>query len=154
MAKPDLGMCTVDIQYASDAIAAKLRSVASKALMTRWVHGAIEHTGNITLRFVNRAEGQSLNEQFRGKDYATNVLTFPYRLSKKEVIADIVICLPVISKEAREQGKSLQAHLAHLIVHGCLHASGHDHEHDREAKVMELREVAILKNLGFSNPYI
>lgn len=154
MAKLDLKKCMVDIQYASDAIEAKLRPVAPKVLIQKWVHTAIDHTGSLTLRFVNRTEGRELNAQFRGKDYATNVLTFTYQHSKKELVADIVICLPVVSIEAREQSKTLKAHLAHLIIHGCLHATGHDHENQREADKMEARECAILKSLGFSNPYI
>ena len=154
MAKPTPSICTVDIQYASEAIAAKLHTIAPKTLIKQWINAAIGRSGEITLRFVNRAEGQALNAQFRGKDYATNVLTFPYQLSKHELVADIVLCLPVIAKEAREQHKTEQAHLAHLIVHGCLHALGYDHERDRQAKAMEGHETAILKNLGFSNPYI
>lgn len=154
MAKLNLKACAIDIQYASDAIEAKLRRVAPKSLIQKWVHCAIHHTGSLTLRFVNRTEGRELNAQFRGKDYATNVLTFTYEYSKKELIADIVICLPVVSSEAREQSKTLKAHLAHLIIHGCLHATGHDHENQREADRMEARERAILKSLGFSNPYI
>jgi probable rRNA maturation factor len=102
---------------------------------------------------VNRTEGQALNSQFRTKAYATNVLTFTYGISQRALAADIVICMPVVTSEARDQGKAVKAHLAHLVVHGCLHAAGLDHMTQRDAKVMEAREVTILKNLGFSDPY-
>ena len=82
------------------------------------------------------------------------MLTFPYELSKKNIVADIIFCLPVVQKEAKEQGKTLKAHLAHLIVHGCLHAQGYDHEHGKDAKKMEALEVRLLKELGFTNPYL
>lgn len=109
--------------------------------------------GLLTLRFVNAAEGKKLNTAFRGKDYATNVLTFAYESSKKNVVADIIFCLPVIQKEAKSQGKLVKAHLAHLIVHGCLHAQGFDHELVKDANIMEAHEVRLLKTFGFSNPY-
>jgi probable rRNA maturation factor len=95
-----------------------------------------------------------LNSQFRTKPYATNVLTFTYEISPSELVADIVICMPVVTSEARDQGKAVKAHLAHLVVHGCLHAAGLDHMTQQGAKVMEAREVTILKNLGFSDPYV
>ena len=105
------------------------------------------------MRFVNAAEGKKLNLAFRQKEYATNVLTFPYELSKKSVATDIIFCLPLLQKEAKEQSKLLKAHLAHLIVHGCLHAQGYDHEVERDAKKMEALEIQILQKLGFANPY-
>jgi probable rRNA maturation factor len=107
----------------------------------------------LTVRFVNRTEGQALNSQFRTKSYATNVLTFLYGINQKELIADIVICIPVVASEARDQGKAVKDHLAHLVVHGCLHAAGLDHMTQGEATAMEAREVVILKTLGFSDPY-
>jgi probable rRNA maturation factor len=110
--------------------------------------------GLLTLRFVNTTEGQKLNFAFRKKDYATNVLTFPYALSKNSLSADIIFCLPVIQKEVKEQNKSLKAHLAHLIVHGCLHALAYDHEIKKDAEKMEALEVKILRQLGFINPYL
>jgi probable rRNA maturation factor len=100
------------------------------------------------------AEGKKLNLAFRKKDAATNVLTFPYELTKSNVHADIIFCLPVLQKEAKVQGKTLKAHLAHLIVHGCLHAQAYDHETKKDAEKMEASEVRILKKLGFSNPYL
>lgn len=144
---------TIDLQYASPAIESAVSKAVSSALIKKWVKSATTLNGLITLRFVNAAEGKKLNLAFRQKDYATNVLTFPYELSKNNLAADIIFCLPVLQKEAKEQSKSLKAHLAHLIVHGCLHAQGHDHEVDRDAKKMEALEIQILQKLGFANPY-
>lgn len=143
----------IDIQYASPAIEAKVTAISSSALIKKWVKEATSHNGQITLRFVNQAEGKTLNTAFRNKAKATNVLTFPYELTKSSLAADIIFCLPVIQKEAKEQNKLVKAHLAHLVIHGCLHAQGLDHEIEKEAKKMESREIAILKSLGFSNPY-
>ena len=144
---------TIELQYASPAIESAVSKAASSALIKKWVKSAITYSGLVTLRFVNAAEGKKLNLSFRQKDYATNVLTFPYELSKKSVVADIIFCLPILQKEAKEQSKLLKAHLAHLIVHGCLHAQGHDHEIERDAKKMEALEIQILQKLGFTNPY-
>ena len=105
------------------------------------------------MRFVGREEGQLLNRDFRGKDYATNVLSFPYA-TEPIVCGDIVICTPVVEREAGEQGKATEAHYAHLIVHGILHLQGYEHETSkREARLMEQHECAILAALGYSNPY-
>ena len=142
-----------DIQFASAAIQDKVLAIASLAVIKKWVKSAVQLNGLITLRFVNAAEGKKLNLAFRNKDYATNVLTFPYELSKKTIAADIIFCLPVIQKEASEQDKAVKAHLAHLIIHGCLHAQGLDHENDKDAKKMEGKEITLLKSLGFTNPY-
>jgi probable rRNA maturation factor len=144
---------SIDLQYASPAIESAVSKAASSTLIKKWVKSVTPLSGLITLRFVNAAEGKKLNLAFRQKDYATNVLTFPYELSKKVLVADIIFCLPVLQKEAKEQDKTLQAHLAHLIVHGCLHAQGYDHEITREAKKMESLEIQILQKLGFANPY-
>ena len=111
-------------------------------------------SGRATNCFVNAAEGKKLNLAYRNKDKATNVLTFPFESSKTNVIADIIFCLPIVQNEAKEQGKTLKAHLAHLIVHGCLHAQAYDHETAKDAKKMESLEVQILEKLGFSNPYL
>ena len=143
----------IDIQFASTAIEDKVLTIASLAVIKKWVKSAVQLNGLITLRFVNTAEGKKLNFAFRNKDYATNVLTFPYELTKKTLAADLIFCLPVIQKEASEQNKTVKAHLAHLIIHGCLHAQGLDHENDKEAKKMEGKEIIILKSLGFTNPY-
>ena len=145
---------TIDIQYASPAIEVALSKIASATLVKKWIKTATNCDGLLTLRFVNAAEGKKLNSTFRKKDYATNVLTFPYEFSKTSLAADIIFCLPVIQKEAKEQNKPLKAHLAHLIVHGCLHAQAYDHENQKDAKKMEALEVKILRQLGFTNPYL
>jgi probable rRNA maturation factor len=151
---PQVKSCVVEIQYASPALEKKVNALASNALIKKWVRASISRPGNLTVRFVNRTEGQLLNSEFRTKAYATNVLTFTYGISPSELAADIVICMPVVASEARDQGKAVKAHLAHLVVHGCLHATGLDHMTQQGAKVMEAREVTILKNLGFSDPYV
>jgi probable rRNA maturation factor len=152
-ASSKVASCAVEIQYASPALEKKVSAFASSALIKKWVRASVNRPGNLTVRFVNRTEGQALNSQFRTKPYATNVLTFTYGISQNELAADIVLCMPVVTSEARDQGKAVKAHLAHLVVHGCLHASGLDHMTQRDAKAMEAREVVILKNLGFSDPY-
>ncbi len=143
----------IDIQFASTAIEGKVMTIVPLVVIKKWVKAAIQLNGLITLRFVNTAEGKKINFAFRNKDKATNVLTFPYELTKKNLVADIVFCLPVIQKEASEQGKTVKVHLAHLIIHGCLHAQGLVHEKDQEAKKMESQEIKLLKSLGFPNPY-
>ena len=143
----------IDLQYASTAIESTLSKIASPALIKKWVKSATPLGGLMTLRFVNATEGKKLNLAFRQKDYATNVLTFPYELSKNELVADIIFCLPVLQKEAKEQDKLLKAHLAHLVVHGCLHAQGYDHEAAKDAKKMETLEIQTLQKMGFANPY-
>ncbi len=121
----------------------------------KWIAAALEHDAELALRIVNAAEGRNLNSAFRGKDYATNVLTFIYHEpGAKTLLGDIVLCAPVVAREAREQGKSLLAHYAHLTVHGALHLSGLDHETEKEARAMEAREIKILATLGYSNPYL
>ena len=144
---------SIELQYASPVIEATLAAQASANVIKKWVKAASPQNGQLTLRFVNAAEGKKLNFAFRSKDYATNVLTFSYELSNKTVTADIIFCLPVIQKEALEQSKPMRAHLAHLVIHGCLHAQGLDHERDKEAKKMEGQEIAILTSMGFANPY-
>ena len=143
----------IDIQFASTTIEDKVLAIASLAAIKKWVKSTVQLNGLITLRFVNAAEGKKLNLAFRNKDYATNVLTFPYELSKKTIAADIIFCLPVVQKEASDQSKAVKAHLAHLIIHGCLHAQGLDHENDKDAKKMEGKEIILLNSLGFANPY-
>ena len=151
--KVNLPKLKIDLQYASTAIESTLCKIASPALIKKWVKSATPLGGVMTLRFVNATEGKKLNLAFRQKDYATNVLTFPYELSKNELAADIIFCLPVLQKEAKEQDKLLKAHLAHLIVHGCLHAQGYDHEAAKDAKKMEALEIHTLQKMGFANPY-
>jgi probable rRNA maturation factor len=144
----------IDLQFASPALENAVEKTVSTTLIKKWIKSTGARSGFITLRFVNAAEGKKLNASFRKKDYATNVLTFPYEHTKNKLIADIIFCLPVMQKEASLQGKTLKAHLAHLIIHGCLHAQGYDHESERDAKKMEALEIKILKTLGFANPYI
>jgi probable rRNA maturation factor len=139
---------TLSLQFAD----ARHRELLTRHKVTRWIRAALEAPGQITVRLVDADEGQALNRDFRGRDYATNVLTFDYGRDPS-VTADLVLCAPVIEREAREQARSLEAHYAHLLVHGTLHAQGFDHESDDEAKVMEARETAILATLGFDDPY-
>jgi probable rRNA maturation factor len=121
--------------------------------MVRWIMAALERDAELTVRFVGAAEGRKLNRDFRGKDYATNVLTFDY--SHAPVVrADIVLCVPVIKRESREQRKHFRRHLAHLTVHGVLHAQGHTHDRATDARAMESREVRILAELGIDDPYL
>ena len=120
--------------------------------MARWMKAALEIDGEFTVRFVDEEEGRALNSQFRRKDYATNVLTFDYQ-REPVVMADIVICPAVLERQALEQNKPFRDHLAHLLVHGVLHAQGYDHLNDEEAEEMEARETEILTGLGFPNPY-
>ena len=114
---------------------------------------ALSCPGEMTVRIVDTEEGRALNHSYRQKDYATNVLTFDYSQSPV-VMADLVLCAPVIEQEAAAQGKTLAAHYAHLLVHGCLHAQGMDHETSAEdAAAMEAREIEILSQMGYPNPY-
>jgi probable rRNA maturation factor len=122
----------------------------------RWLRAACEKPAEVTVRFVAEDEGRDLNRDYRGKDYATNVLSFPYETGPdaNRISGDLVLCLPVLSAEAAQQGKSLEAHCAHLIVHGMLHLQGHDHETGQEdADRMEALEREILDTLGYPDPY-
>jgi probable rRNA maturation factor len=122
--------------------------------VARWIRAALEAPAQITVRIVGEQEARALNRDYRGRDYATNVLTFDYT-DEPEVVADLVLCAPVVEREAREQRIALPAHYAHLVVHGTLHAQGYDHEHDeQEAALMEQRESQILAGLGFADPYV
>jgi probable rRNA maturation factor len=121
--------------------------VPSAAFLRKWVLAASR--GSLTLRVVGESEGRRLNRTYRKKNRATNVLTFRYA----NMSGDIVLCHPVIRREARAQGKSVAAHYAHLVVHGCLHLRGYDHEKKRDAARMEAREIRILRRAGIGNPY-
>ena len=133
------------------------RCPADRAQLRRWVRGALARDAALTLRFVGAAEARALNRRFRGRDYATNVLTFAYDAPADDadapVQADVVICLPVVATEARAQRKTLRAHLAHLVVHGVLHAQGMDHERDDDARAMEAHETAVLRRFRIADPY-
>ena len=120
--------------------------------VARWVRAALAAPGQITVRIVDAPEGRMLNRDYRGKDYATNVLTFDYA-HEPEVMADLVLCAPVVAQEAGEQRISVADHYAHLLVHGTLHAQGWDHEDADEATAMEAQESAILLGLGLADPY-
>ena len=130
-----------------------LTDIPSNAQFKKWARKAIDVNAEITLRIVDEAEARELNKAYRGKDYATNVLTFPL-MEEPFIMADIVICAPVVAKEAKEQNKTLEAHFAHLIIHGVLHAHGYDHEVPEQAELMESIETQILTNLGYANPYL
>ena len=148
-----LNELTLSLQFGKIEDAAIHRAALPRHKVTRWIRHALQSDAEITVRIVDEEEGQALNRDYRKKDYATNVLTFDYTM-EPIVTADLVLCAPVVAKEAKEQGKTLQAHYAHLLVHGALHAQGWDHETSEEdAQVMELREVEILARLGFDNPY-
>ena len=122
------------------------------ASLRHWATSALECDVAATLRFVGLAEGRTLNAIYRGKDHATNVLTFVYD-DAVPLAGDVVLCVPVLRREARAGGVTLRAHCAHLVVHGMLHLQGHDHATPREAARMEARETAILEKLGFADPY-
>jgi probable rRNA maturation factor len=128
------------------------RALLPRHAVTRWIRHALLHPGQITVRIVDAAEGLQLNQQYRGQDHATNVITFDYEHAPV-VVADLVLCAPVVAAEARQQRIPLRAHYAHLIVHGSLHAQGLDHLNDAQAAVMEPRESQILQALGFADPY-
>jgi probable rRNA maturation factor len=118
----------------------------------RWARAALVGGGEVTIRLVDVDEGQSLNNEYRGKDYATNVLSFPYD-SEPVVMGDLVICPNVVAREAAEQSKPLAAHYAHLTVHGMLHLQGWDHDNDDDAQAMEDEEREILAAMGYPDPY-
>lgn len=128
------------------------RALLPRHRVLRWVRAALEAPAQITVRIVDADEGRMLNREFRHKDYATNVLTFDYQ-HEPLVVADLVLCAPVVEREAAEQQRSLEAHYAHLLVHGALHAQGYDHEADDEAAAMEARESELMLALGFADPY-
>ena len=147
-----LQQLSLSLQFAALEQAAPHRNALPRHKVARWVRHALLCDAEITVRIVGAQEGQVLNRDYRHKDYATNVLTFTY--TPKPLCADLVLCAPVIAAEAQQSGKSLQAHYAHLIVHGTLHAQGWEHETSaRAAKRMEAREIALLAGLGFDNPY-
>jgi len=138
---------SMDVQYASE-----VDGLPTITQFRRWARNTIRVDSEITLRIVDEAEGRELNNAYRQKDYATNVLTFPLA-EEPFIMADIVICAPVVAKEAKEQGKTLEAHFAHLTAHGVLHAHGYDHEIAEQAELMETVEIQILTKLGYSDPY-
>lgn len=125
----------------------------SRTQIIQFARAALARDAEITIRVVNESEGRQLNHDFRHKDYPTNVLSFVYETTPI-VLGDLVLCAPVVTREALAQGKSPLAHYAHLIVHGVLHLQGYDHENDADAALMEAREIEIVTRLGFANPYL
>jgi probable rRNA maturation factor len=143
--KPTLSL---SLQFAD----ARHKALLPRHTVARWVRAALLNPGEITVRIVGADEGRELNREYRQKDYATNVLTFDYQ-HEPVVMADLILCAPVIETEARDMGIDVVVHYAHLLVHGTLHAQGYDHETARQARVMEPRESALMLELGFADPY-
>jgi len=146
-ARPALSL---SLQFAPEARAH--RALLPRHRVARWVRAALDAPGEITVRIVGSEEARALNRDFRSKDYATNVLTFDYSHAPL-VHADLVLCADVVAAEAAAQALPLEAHYAHLLVHGTLHAQGFDHEVEAEAAAMEARESELLRGLGFADPY-
>lgn len=148
----------VDLQIASEA-----EALPGEQAFKRWVTSALNNApeysakeAELSIRIVDQAESQSLNHEYRGKDKPTNVLSFPFESPEHielSLLGDLIICAPVVANEAAEQSKTLQAHWAHMVVHGVLHLLGYDHIEDDEAEEMEALETQILSQLGFSDPY-
>jgi probable rRNA maturation factor len=146
MPMPDFSL---SVQFASTET-----DLPSRAQIRRWVAAALEHPAEITVRIVDADEAQALNQDYRHKGYVPNVLTFEYgEVAPGMLGGDVVICASVVEREAREQGKPLQHHYAHMTVHGVLHLQGYDHLDPREADIMESREAVILKRLHIPDPY-
>ena len=138
---------SLSVQYASAC-----KDLPTRQQFRRWVKAALQRDLQCTLRVVDAGEGRKLNHDFRGKDYATNVLTFVYD-DTEPLSGDIVLCAPVVANEAAEQKKALLAHYAHMTIHGMLHLQGYDHENDSDASSMEALETAIMVKLGYPLPY-
>jgi len=148
-----LAKLQLSLQFGDIPYAARHRAALPRHMVTRCIRHALAADAEITVRIVNLEEGQALNRSYRKKNHATNVLTFDYAQSPV-VMADLVLCAPVVAQEAKEQGKTLSAHYAHLLVHGTLHAQGWDHETSlKDAHAMEAHEITVLAGLGFDNPY-
>ena len=145
---------TLSVQYPDP----RLKTLVTRAKLKRWIGAALFAPAELTIRFVDAEEGRTLNRDYRGKDYATNVLTFAYNEGEElpddaPTVADIILCTDVLEREAAEQNKTVEEHTAHLIVHGVLHAQGYDHEDDEDATEMEALETELLGTLGFADPY-
>ena len=145
MSRPALSL---SLQFAD----ASHRAHLPRHAVARWIRAALDLPGEITVRIVGEEEGRALNKDYRQRDYATNVLTFDYQ-HEPVVIADLILCAPVVEREAREMGITLAEHYAHMLVHGTLHAQGFDHEDEAEALEMEARETVVLATLGVADPY-
>ncbi len=138
---------SLSVQYA-----ARPEDIPVRGMFRAWVNAALEGDAAVTIRIVDEEEGRMLNHDYRGKDYATNVLSFVYE-QVPVCMGDIVLCAPVVSREAREQGKSAEAHYAHMVIHGMLHLQGYDHEKEVDALAMEAVETHIMRRLGYTDPY-
>ncbi|WP_418318438.1 rRNA maturation RNase YbeY [Piscinibacter sakaiensis] len=149
MPKPPL---TLSLQFARDDTVRAHRAALPRGRVVSCLRAALERPGEITVRIVGEAEGLALNRDYRSQDHATNVLTFDYS-HQPLVVADLVLCAPVVEREAAAQGIALADHYAHLLVHGALHAQGFDHLDDAQAQLMEARESEILAGLGVADPY-
>lgn len=149
---PQKNKLSLSVQYPDP----RLKESIPRSSLRRWVQAALFAPAELTIRFVDAEEGRTLNREYRGKDYATNVLTFAYTEDEDSEVtqADIILCTDVLQREAAEQRKTVEAHTAHLVIHGALHAQGYDHETDEEAAEMEQIEIEILEGLGEANPYI
>lgn len=145
----------LDLQLASDA-----SNLPTTAQFQQWLDAAVlpfQAEAEVTIRIVDSAESQQLNSQYRAKDKPTNVLSFPFQCPpgiELPLLGDLVICAAVVAEEASEQGKALEAHWAHMVIHGCLHLLGFDHINDDDAAEMEAEEIKILQQLGITNPYL
>lgn len=137
----------LELQYA-----AEFPGTPTRSQFRKWVNAVLRQNAEIVLRIVDEEEGRELNRHFRGKDKATNVLTFVYD-ELQPLSGDIVLCAPVVISEAQQQQKDLAAHYAHLTVHGVLHLQGYDHEHEADAAIMEQLETEIVTRLGYADPY-
>jgi probable rRNA maturation factor len=151
---------SLNLQFPAAKTWPEHKALLPRASVANWVKAALFADAELTVRFVDADEGRTLNRTYRGKDYATNVLSFPASPfaaaandETAQPLGDLVICPPVLRTEALEQRKTLRAHWAHLVVHGSLHLIGYDHERDADARRMERREIAVLRRLGFTNPY-
>ncbi|HEU4707787.1 MAG TPA: rRNA maturation RNase YbeY [Methylophilaceae bacterium] len=140
------------VQYACEEDPLPAGEMPTTAQFRRWIKSALPIDAEVTLRIVGEEEGRMLNRTYRGKDYATNVLTFPLA-EEPLLMGDIILCAPVVAREAQAQHKSLQAHFAHLTIHGTLHLQGYEHEIDEQAEFMESMETQILHRLGYPDPY-
>ena len=147
-ARPARPALQLSLQFADT----RHRSSLPRHRVLRWIRAALQAPAQVAVRVVGEEEGRALNRDWRGKDHATNVLTFDYE-HEPVVVADLVLCAPVVEREALAQGKPLEAHYAHLLVHGVLHAQGWDHERRADARRMEAHESALLQALGFADPY-
>lgn len=136
------------VQYVTDKM-----GIPNRRLFRKWVRASLSKPAEVVIRIVDEQEGKALNHDFRGKDFATNVLTFVYD-DDIPLLGDIVLCAPVIYNEAQQQGRDLIAHYAHLIIHGVLHLQGYDHIYDKDAVVMESLETEIITRLGYPDPYV